>query len=119
MNDPFAHCLDYLCKLAEEPPAAAPAPSPYRRLPGIIAGSALGLTAGYGAGALIGQGLERLGGKAGVPAGNIARVVSPIAGTVGGVLYPLWKQREQELIRGAHDGGTGTREQSASGPPRQ
>jgi hypothetical protein len=65
-----------------------------------MAGFGLGQLAGAGLGHFVGHGAN----KAGVDPLLIAQKVAPVAGAAAGVLYPMWKSREQKEITDAVEG---------------
>jgi hypothetical protein len=107
--DKFSHCLDVLSKLAElAPDPIKPSPPDPQMPPGralslakTLGVGTLGLGAGYLAGAGLGKGIEYVMGQQGENPASAARVIAPVAGAAAGIIYPLWKEREQQVLRQA------------------
>jgi len=98
----FDCCLAELCKVAE-PAAQPPEKKKNRHIEAIkvigsgVAGLGAGQLAGYGAGKL----LERVTGKKGGDAANMARKIAPIVGGAAGIIYPIWQGQQQKAVRDA------------------
>src|SRR5262245_45740761 len=109
MTGKFASCLGYLCKAAEDLPEPAPAvvmEPPPTRSPFVEGAKVLGPSlAGFGlgqvAGALVGRGIEHVTKRQGGDPVEIARKVGPIVGTAAGLLYPIWRARDQRMLSDA------------------
>jgi hypothetical protein len=96
----------------DEPTAADPgAPLP-KKSPLLAGAKVLGTSlAGFGLGQLagvgIGKGIEAVTRRQGGDPVEIARKVAPIVGTAAGIIYPIWRGREQkgisDAVQGARD----------------
>src|SRR5262245_5415468 len=129
MTGKFASCLGYLCKEAEDLPEPAPAvvmEPPPKRSPFVegakvlgtsLAGFGLGPAGGRGpvAGALVGRGIEHVTKRQGGDPVEIARKVGPIVGTAAGLLYPIWRAREQRMLSDAVESARDHNERRLSG----
>jgi hypothetical protein len=94
----FLYCLE---KLAED--GKGPGFFKGYALPAakVIGSGLAGLGAGYAVGAGLGKGIEHVVGRVGGNPADAARKIAPVAGTALGVLYPMWKAREQQEILNA------------------
>jgi hypothetical protein len=112
MKDKFDCCLDYLSKEAEfSPPAVDPSAatpqqtpppkSPYWEGAKVLGSSLAGFGLGQVAGALAGRGIEHITKRQGGDPVELARKIGPIVGTAAGILYPIWRAREQRDISNA------------------
>jgi hypothetical protein len=125
MMTKFAHCLDYLCKEAEEPvvppaPAAPPGELPPKKSPWWEGAKVLGSSlAGFGlgqiGGALAGRGIEYVTKRQGGDPVEMAKKVGPIVGAAAGFLYPMWRAREQQEITNAVESARDHNERRVSG----
>ena len=98
MTTKFDRCLFHL-KVAAENPDQKKGTFPYKQVGKIVGSGLLGLGTGYAAGHLTGRALGKITGKAN--SGAVARKIAPVAGTILGVAYPMWKSHEQEELRNA------------------
>lgn len=94
MTTKFEFCIT---KLAEEEPQKS------RWLQGakIVGGGLLGMGLGHLAGVGTGKAIEHFVDRAGGNSANVAQKLLPIAGGALGVLYPMWKAREQQELKDA------------------
>jgi hypothetical protein len=102
----FDYCLSHLSKEAEDPsvPPVEEQPkkkSPYwegaKMLGSSLAGFGLGQIAGVG----IGKGIEYVTKRQGGDSVDIARKIAPAVGAAAGIIYPMWRSREQKAISDA------------------
>lgn len=80
---------------------APPKKSPYLEGAKVLGSSLAGFGLGQLAGAGIGKGIEHFTQRSGGDPVRIAAKVAPIVGTAAGVIYPMWRAREQKEITDA------------------
>lgn len=67
----------------------------------VVGSGIAGLVAGQLAGVGVGKALEHFSGRTGGNAANIARKIGPIAGTAGGIIYPIWQSHQEKARKNA------------------
>ena len=102
MTSKFACCLEVLSKMAEE--EAPPQKNHWGRAAKVLGSGLLGMGGGMLAGVGAGKAIEHFVDRAGGNSANVAQKVLPIAGGALGLLYPMWKAREQQELRDAFQG---------------
>jgi hypothetical protein len=98
MTTKFDFCMMHL-KTAAEDASQKKGTFPYKQVGKIVGSGLAGLGTGYAAGHITGRVLGRITGKEHSAA--LAKKIAPIAGTVLGIAYPMWKAREQKELSNA------------------
>lgn len=105
MTTKFDYCLLHLSKEAEHAPGhveeSAPRKSPFWEGAKVVGSSLAGFGLGHLAGAGIGRGLEWMTNRQGGDPVRTAQTIAPLVGAAAGVIYPIWRAREQQELTNA------------------
>ena len=91
----FEYCLQHVKLAAEKEPERGK--FPFKQVAKIIGGGLAGYGLGHVLGHVAGEGAGRVMGNK----YEVARKVAPVAGSLLGVAYPMWKAKEQKEIADA------------------